>query len=169
MGNLNIRPYEVSDREAARSLWQDLNRHHGDIYDFPSMGDEESKLGFDKHLARVGPDRIWIAERDGEIVGLTSLIVEEEQAEVEPVVVKDGLRDGGIGRALLDHAIGEARKLGVVYLCVKPVARNTDAIRFFHRADFQALGHMQMLMELGDEETVAWKPGLELHGHPFRY
>ena len=85
-----------------------------------------------QHLARVGPECLWVAEHEGEVVGLVGLIVDEQGAEVEPIVVATTHRDKGIGRAVLHRMVEEARKLGVRYLSVKPVARNVEAISFYY-------------------------------------
>ena len=81
----------------------------------------------------MGPERIWVATSGKDIVGLVSLIQDDEQAEVEPIVVSTQHRGQGIGQELLNHAIEEARRLGVLCLSVKPVARNEEAI-------FQGIG-----------------------------
>lgn len=68
----------------------------------------------------------------GEILGLASLIHDGEQGEIEPIVVASAHCGQGIGQALVEHVIQEAKNLGVLCLSVKPVARNREAIAFFH-------------------------------------
>ena len=169
MDDAQIRRYQPPDLDSCRGLWEELTQHHREIYDDPSIGGDDSGHYFDEHLARVGPERIWVAERDGEVLGFVGLILEEQGAEVEPVIVASRHRGKGIGRALLSRAVEEARKLGVRYLTVKPVARNVEAISFFHRSGFRTLGHIDLFMDLGQPEPGAWKPGLELFGHSFEY
>jgi len=169
VGNIRIRSYEPSDLASCRMLWQKLTEHHGKIYDDPSMGVEQAGLGFDKHLALVGADRIWVAETTEQVCGLVGLIVRDEEAEVEPVVVLPALRGKGIGRALLARATEEARKLGVPLLSARPVVRNEDAMSFFYSSGFTKVGHVQLFMELGETPLATWKPGLELFGKSFEY
>jgi hypothetical protein len=59
--------------------------------------------------------------------------------------------------------------LGVRYLNVKPVARNTSAIAFFFRHGFCTLGHLEMFMDLTGKDVRPWEPGPELFGHRFDY
>jgi hypothetical protein len=46
---------------------------------------------------------------------------------------------------------------------MKPVARNTSAIRAFHDLDFRPLGHLQLVMRL-NQDGGDWNPGPEVHG-----
>jgi ribosomal protein S18 acetylase RimI-like enzyme len=149
-------------------LWVELTQRHREIYDDPSIGGDDPGLYFDEHLARVGPERLWVADRDGEAVGLVGLIVDGQEAEVEPIVVASAHRGEGVGRALLEHMVEEAKKLGVRYLSVKPVARNLEAISFYYDFGFQTLGEIELFMDLGTPAPGTWKPGPELFGHSFR-
>ncbi len=164
-----IRPYVPTDLEPCRALWADLTQHHRDIYADPSIGGEAPGLYFDRHLARVGADHIWVAECEGKLLGLAGLIVEGQEAEIEPVVVARGYRGHGIGRALLNAIVLEAEKLGVRFLNVRPAARNTEAIAFFNTAGFRLLGRVELSMELHPSPPGAWKSGLELLGRSFDY
>jgi len=167
--SVTIRPYTSSDLEPCRALWADLTQHHRDIYDDPSIGGEAPGLYFDRHLARVGADHIWVAECEGRLLGLVGLIVDNGEAEVEPIVVAPGYRGCGIGRSLLERMIAEAEKLEVRFLNVRPVARNAEAIAFFCTAGFRLLGRVELCMELHPSPHGAWKSGLELFNRSFEY
>ena len=169
MAKMNIRQYKLPDLNQCRSLWAEMTQRHRDIYNDPSIGGDNPGLEFDKHLDQVGPERVWVAVLNGEVVGLVSLIQDDQQAEVEPIVVSSKNRDKGIGQDLLNFAIEEAKKLGVLCLGVKPVARNEDAISFFYNAGFKTLGHIQLFMWLGPSAPGAWKPGPVLFGKSFDY
>ena len=110
MTGITIRQYHPSDLEECRALWVELTQRHGELYNDPTIRGDTPGLYFDKHLARVGPEHIWVAEHDGEIVGLVGLIVDDREAEVEPLVVASAHRDKGIGRALLNRMLKEAKK-----------------------------------------------------------
>jgi GNAT superfamily N-acetyltransferase len=166
---MSVRDYRSSDLEACRALWAEMVQRHRDIYDDPSIGGDNPGLEFDDHLAKVGPDHIWVATSGGEVVGLVSLIEEEQQAEVEPIVIASRHRGKGIGRELLKHAVEMAKAAGILCLSVKPVARNEEAIAFFHENGFKAMGHIQLFMWLGESAPGQWKPGPELLGMRFDY
>lgn len=170
----HIRRYASSDLDRCRELWVELTQHHRDIYGDPSIGGVDPGLFFDKHLARVGPERIWVVEVNGEVVGLVGLIVDdrdgdERVAVVEPLVVASSHQNKGLGRALLTRAVEEANKLNVRYLSVRPVARNLEAISLYYDFGFRVLGEIEMFMELRPSASDKWKSGLELFGYAFRY
>ena len=164
-----IRGYRPTDLDGCRALWAEMNQRHRDIYSDPTIGGENPGLEFDNHLARVGPDLIWVAESDDGVIGLVSLIHEGEEAEIEPIVVGSEARNAGIGHQLVEHAVEQARDLGVLCLSVKPVGRNEEAIAFFYDAGFRTLGHIQLFMWLGDSFPGQWKNGPELFGKRFEY
>jgi GNAT superfamily N-acetyltransferase len=169
MANVDVRCYESSDLDRCRALWAELTQRHREIYDDPSIGGAQPGLEFDGHLARVGAERVWVAVLDGDVVGFASLIHNGDEAEIEPVVVASTHRGQRIGQALVSRVIEEAKKLGVLCLGVKPVARNRDAISFFYEAGFRTLGHVHLFMWFGESSSDMWKPGPEMFGKPFDY
>ena len=169
MNDIKIRSYQPSDLNAGRNLWKELTEHHQKIYNDPTIGGDNPGLYFDKLLAQVGPERLWVAEDKGDVIGLTGLILNGPEAEVEPLIVTPNYRGKGIGRALLNHAIEQAKKLEVHYLSVRPVARNVEAISFFYESGFGLLGHIEMFMDLKPSKPDAWKSELILFGHKFKF
>jgi hypothetical protein len=83
---MHIRNYVSTDLESCRSLWAEMVERHREIYDDYSIGGENPGLEFDNHLSSVGAERTWVAEDDQEVVGFASVILDGEQAEVEPLV-----------------------------------------------------------------------------------
>lgn len=168
MTEIMIRQYQEDDLESCRSLWVELTQRHRDIYEDQSIGGEEPGLHFDKHLSRVGTENIWVAEHDGEVVGMVGLMRGDDD-EIEPIVVASEYRNKGVGSKLLEHAISKARELGMTYLSIRPVARNPEAITLFYRTGFKTLGHIEMVMDLQAKPRIKWKPGPEFFGHSFEH
>ena len=166
---MRIRLYRDEDREACRSLWAEMVQRHRDIYDDQSIGGDDPGLEFDIHLQSIGSDHLFVVELQGEVVGLTSLIQNDQEAELEPVIVSSKHRSKGIGAKLIDHAVEEAKKLDVLCLYVKPVARNKEAVAFFYDCGFRTIGHIQQFMWLGESAPDTWKDGLEIFGKTFKY
>ena len=164
-----IRQYRSSDLECCRSLWTEMVQRHRKIYNDTSIGGEDPGLEFDAHLSKVGPDHIWIAVSGDDVIGMVALIMDEQQAEIEPIVVSSKHRGKGIGYKLVDHVIEQARLKGILCLSVKPVARNEAAISFFHRTGFRTLGHIQLFMWLDRSSPGQWKSGPRLFGKSFNY
>jgi N-acetylglutamate synthase-like GNAT family acetyltransferase len=110
-----------------------------------------------------------VAELDGQVVGLAGLLVRGDEGQVEPVVVSANHRSHGIGRALVQHVIGQAKLLGVRYLTVRPVARNREAIAFFAGLGFNVLGQVDLFQVVSGPADARWKSGISIHGQDLRY
>ena len=162
---IKIRNYRNIDKDACRLLWRELTEHHREIYQEPAIGGEHPEDCFDKYLNKVGPTRIWIAIIDSKVVGLSGLDVSGYEAEIEPLIVTKAHRNKGVGTKLLEKVIAEAHKIGTS-LNVSPVARNIEAIRFFHKAGFNKLARVEVFIDFSNR---TWKPYLELHGCKLNY
>jgi GNAT superfamily N-acetyltransferase len=165
---MQIRPYRPEDREACRALWRELTRHHRDLYDDPSIGGADPGDRFDEYLAHPKFAGAWVAEEAGRVVGLSGLLGDPAETEIEPVVVSAAHRGRGIGRRLVERMLEEARARGARSVSIRPVARNALAIRRFHEAGFRILGRIEMFQTLEGSEQD-WEPGPDLHGRSFRY
>lgn len=163
---LVVRGYQPEDREECRGLWRELTEWHREIYQDPTIGGEHPEVYFDKHLTKVGPDNLWVATKNSKVVGLTGLIVEDDGAEIEPIIVSRSYRSKGIGQKLIERVVSEARTRGVRILSVKPVARNVKTIKFLHKRGFKNLGEIELFMSFSD---YPWKPGPEIHGCKFNF
>ena len=163
---VTIRPYRSGDLQDCRALWVELTAHHRGIYRDDTIGGDDPGAQFDRHLAAVGPDRIWVADDGGAVVGLAGLIVDGTEGEVEPVVVASTRRGEGVGRMLVEAVVDAARGLGIRFLSVRPVARNAEALRFFHRMGFGILGHVEAFMDLTGRQD-RWVAGETLAGRDF--
>jgi GNAT superfamily N-acetyltransferase len=162
-----VRGYEPRDLEACRALWVELTEWHRHIYDSPEIGGDDPGRAFDEHLAKVGVDSVWVAEVDGRVVGLAGLIAED--FELEPVVVSERYRGVGIGRLLAEAVISAARERGARTVQVRPVARNIEAVRFFHELGFDILGHVDLQLDIADREPDPWIPGERIADRDFRF
>ena len=166
---MQIRSFTTDDLDVCRSLWTEMVQRHRDIYNDQTIGGDDPGLEFDKHLECVGLDNIWLAESEGEVIGFTSLIKKDQEAEIEPIVVAHKHRGKGVGERLIKHAVEEAKKQKILCLYVKPVARNKEAISFFYDCGFRTIGHIQLFMWLGESTPDTWKEGLEIFGKTFKY
>jgi N-acetylglutamate synthase-like GNAT family acetyltransferase len=164
-----IREYAPADRDACRELWRALTQRHRDIYGDPSIGGADPGLEFDRHLAHQRLAKVWVAAQDGELVGLCGLLVEHTEAELEPIVVHPARRRRGVGAALAQRAIAEARALGMTFINVRPVARNVEAIRFFRREGFRVLGRLELSLPLDAGAFDGGEHALDVHGVRFQY
>lgn len=161
-----VRKYVPADNDGCRALWRELTEWHRHIYQDPSIGGACPEDFFDKHLAKVGPERLWIAFQDSRVVGLTGLIVKDREAEIEPLLVSASYRHKGIGKTLVGEVVKEARRLEVRFLSVSPVARNIEAIQFFYEHGFRNLGHVELFVDFFEHR---WKKGPKLFDRQFNF
>jgi len=145
-------------------MWRELTDRHREIYDDPTIGGPDPGEHFDRHLARVGSERIWVAVSGGQVVGLAGLVLKDGEAELEPLVVHHAFRRHGIGTRLIEAVVAAAREAGVRYLNVRPVGRNIEGVRFFYRRGFRALGHVELFIDLSEPERRVWRPGPRIFG-----
>ena len=163
---VTIRPYAAADLAACRDLWAELTETHRQLYSDPSIGGSDPGRGFDRYLDETSPARVWVADdQSGAVVGLAGLLVDGDKAELEPVVVSGPQRHGGVGSRLAETAVAAARELGLRQVCVRPVGRNADAIRFFHALDFDVLGRVDLRLDLKQTSRM---PGERIAGRDFR-
>jgi GNAT superfamily N-acetyltransferase len=169
---IQIREYRDSDYAVCRSLWGEMAQHHADIYQAPSIAGNDPGRGFDEYMGRVDRCCTYVAERGVKVVGLAGLLTTHEMSEggeIEPVVVTAALRSRGIGTKLVEHVVDEARKRGVRFLRVRPVARNIRAISLYVRLGFDIIGHIDLFQDLLPESDRKWKSGLVIHGEKLKY
>ena len=168
-GAMQIRNYEDRDLDACRSLWAVLTEHHRQIYNSPGIGGDDPGKLFDVQLAKVGPDRLWVAVDDGEVIGLTGLqpSAEEGELEIEPIVVTPSARGKGVGKALVEHMVGVIKELGLRDLVVRVVGRNEDAIRFYHDMGFNKIGYLELFLDTSPEDEQIWRTGETVAGREF--
>ena len=164
---LVIRPYAEDDLLACRALWRELTQHHRDLYGDQSIGGPTPELEFDAHIRREDLVGFWLAEEDRRVVGMTGLLLNGDEAQIEPIVVTSERRSRGIGDALLRHARNEAIARNAHFLSLMPVARNTRAIRKFIAAGFNIAGQIDLFEDLRPGERT-WLPDFD-PGTPLRY
>ena len=97
-------------------------------------------------LAEGEDSRIWIAEGDGAPVGYVLVFFHERPArpftharrwcEIDQIAVSPAWRRRGTARALIETALGEARRRGIRDIELSSWAFNTDAHAAFKRLGF---------------------------------
>jgi len=167
--SVSIREYDPRDLDRCRALWRSLVQRHRDIYGDPALGGPDPGTEFDAYRENPQLHRVWVAESDGKVVGLCGLLVQGEESELEPIVVDPEHRSRGIGALLAAQAIAESRRLGFKYVNVRPVARNVEAIRFFHREGFRLLGRFELSIALDAASPFGSSRSTDVHGLPFEF
>ena len=166
MDEIEVRGYREGDRDACRLLWEELTGWHREIYGDPRIGGAEPGLYFDEHLAKTGPEHLFVAVASDTVVGLVGYLVEDEEVEIEPLVVTRLQRGRGIGSMLLDAVVKRLERTGIKFLTVRPVVRNTRALEFFRSHGFDKVGRIELFIDYTDGN---WKKDLRLFELDFGY
>ena len=104
--------------------------------------DAKQTRALEKILSDESVGRIHVARDAGKVVGMASLVYGISTAEgglaasFEDFVVLPGYRGKGIGAALLQHVIGEAKKQGVLRLTLLTDKQNTRAQALYRKLGF---------------------------------
>ncbi|WP_250031812.1 GNAT family N-acetyltransferase [Paractinoplanes maris] len=166
MSPVTVRSYRPSDHSAGRRLWSELTNQHNQMYGVP---DEDAGEGFEEYLTRLDLGGLWVADHaDDGVIGLVGLVLRGLAGEVEPVVVTASHRHKGVGRKLLRHVAGEARRRNMTALTISPESRNVEAIRSLHAAGYDVVSSFELTLDLSKSAHEWQQEGLELHELPFR-
>jgi phosphinothricin acetyltransferase len=98
---------------------------------------------FREHSAEIHP--LWVVEIDQQVAGWFSFHSYVERAAYRAtaeisVYVSEKFRRRGVGKALLEKAIGHSPKLGLTALIGCIYAHNEPSLRLFESAGFQRWG-----------------------------
>ncbi|MBW6439926.1 GNAT family N-acetyltransferase [Actinoplanes hulinensis] len=161
-----VRSYRPSDHSTGRHLWTELTRQHNEMY---GEHRDDGGAGFEEYLTRLDLSGLWVADHaDDGVIGMVGLIMRGRAGEVDPVVVTITHRHKGVGRRLLQHVAGEAKRRSMTALTISPESRNVEAIRSLHAAGYDVVSSIELTMDL-DRHTHPWQQeGLQLHELPFR-
>jgi GNAT superfamily N-acetyltransferase len=130
-----IRDARAADAHAIAGLLTQLG--------YPSDADAvEERL----ERLRVVGDRVIVAEVDGDVVGIVHLQVtpaierERPAGQLGALVVDEGHRGQGIGRALVEAVEQEARLRGCELIYLTTAERRDDAHAFYERLGLEHVG-----------------------------
>jgi ribosomal protein S18 acetylase RimI-like enzyme len=104
VNDVSLRPATAADVPRLTALVQAAYGHYVERLDGPPrpMTDDYTEV--------VRTQRVTVAERGGEVVGLIVLGVDDEGFVIDNVAVDPSAQGSGVGRALLEHAESEARR-----------------------------------------------------------
>ena len=128
---MSLRPYRPQDCETVLDVWQ---RAATIAHSFlPAAHFAQERLAIaSQYLPTV---ETWVYEHQGQIVGFVSLLNAEGGSEVGGLFVEPRWQGRGVGRALVDHALGLKGKLTVAVF-----AQNARGRSFYGRYGFGETG-----------------------------
>ena len=161
IADVNIRRSRLEDIEEAMALGQALQRHLAAApTSLPFI--EKDGRGFHEQWLANSANVLWLAYRRGEGVACMGLepsnltacytIRDEKTTSITSAFTKEGVRNKGIGTALLNHSLDWARSVGYERCAVDFEPQNISGARFWLR-HFQAVC-CSLIRHV--DERVAW-------------
>jgi len=145
---ITIRPYRGGDLEALVERLRELQEHECRLQPRLKPPSEMGAWYFEDFFkeAETEDGCLFVAERDGDIVGYASVLakvvsedtdeVAYEYAYISDVAVMPELRGQGLGRRLLDTCRDYARDAGATLLRITVLGRNEGAERLYRDFGF---------------------------------
>ena len=146
---LRIRPAGPSDRDVVHGLLTAQMVEHR----LPAEP-ERIDRGLDAAFRPGSPAWLFLAERDGQAVGvfLANQIVSVEKGGetlwIEELYVTPDARRTGVARALLAHALDEARRRGLRAFDLEVVPTQAAALALYRALGFVDVPRQRMSLEL---------------------
>jgi GNAT superfamily N-acetyltransferase len=139
MESWEIRPVESEEALAAvRALLGEYWDSFGFTPCFQNFGDELA--GLPGAYAPPG-GRLALASMDGQPAGCIALRrVDADRAEAKRLYVRPAFRNLGLGRALLEWAMAEARAAGFAEIVGDTMPAMRDALKLYDRMGFERTG-----------------------------
>ena len=150
---LNIREARDADLPAVLALYAQPGLDDGDV-----LSHDEARAVW-QQFARYPNYRLFVAEdgAGGEVVATYALLVMHNLAHrgtpsaiAEDVVVSPAHQGRGIGRALMAHALAQAREAGCYKLALSSNAKRESAHAFYRSLGFQQHG-LSFLIETSQD------------------
>jgi GNAT superfamily N-acetyltransferase len=138
-------------------LWIELHSHHRAVSDYQALVKDlvvswERRLRWYRRLLEQGGSYITARDRNGDVVGYAMVAAEEEPddtfeseggvAEIVTLVVAEGHRSAGVGRALLQAAEQAARDRGADTVKIAVMAGNRRAAAFYETGGYSVAEHV---------------------------
>jgi GNAT superfamily N-acetyltransferase len=131
---MEIRPLTADDVPAAdRAAWSALREHIPDA--FAHENEERARRGQYRiaHLLETDPDGAWVAEADGEVVGIGLALLREGVWGLSLLAMRPGLQSRGGGRRLLEATLryAEGARGAIILSSTDPRAMRRYALAGF--------------------------------------
>ena len=133
-----VRPVTAADFAQWLPLWEGYNAFYGRTGP-TALPDEITRTTWLRFLDPAEPVYALVAERAGELIGLTHYLFHRSTIRIEPVCYLQDLytatsaRGAGVGRALIEAVAARARAAGSLRLYWQTHETNHTAQRLYER------------------------------------
>ncbi len=123
-----IRPYRGADRSGLMALWREV------FADDPPHNEPGAVIDAKLELA---DDLLLVAAADGDVVGSVMAGYDGHRGWLYAVAVAPGRRRSGIGRRLVEAAVGALAARGCIKVNLQVRAGNDAVAEFYRRLGFE--------------------------------
>jgi GNAT superfamily N-acetyltransferase len=142
VSSLTIRPASAADLTDVLHLYAQPALDDGKVI---SLSEAEQIFA---RMAQYPDYRVYVAERDGRIVGTFALLVMDNLGHlgtcsgvVEDVAVEPALQGQGVGKAMMAHAIALCRERGCYKVVISSNFKRPKAHAFYESLGFERHGY----------------------------
>lgn len=96
--------------------------------------------------------QFYLAKVDGDIAGYTKENFDNEEFELERIYLEKSYQKFGLGKLLVDHAIGSAKLQKADHIVLGVWEHNENAKAFYQKLGFKKIG--QHVFQLGDDPQM---------------
>ncbi len=154
-----IRPYRKDDRSAVVALFTRINRElstpeTSDAFEAYIVRSIDEEIGqIDRFYDTATGNSFWIAERDGELVGMYGLErLREGVVELRRMYVDPDIRRQGLARRMLTHAETVAAEAGYRRMELSTSELQEAALGLYRRSGFG--GETEYVAEDASHKTI---------------
>jgi GNAT superfamily N-acetyltransferase len=164
-GGVEMHQASEEDAEVIFSLNDELNTHHARAPIFwPHLAEvQENSHEFQRGLLKeADANAHWVAYDNGTPIGMNTfmgpywispMLAPEKTIYLYQGIVSERARRGGVGKAILSHAVGWARDQGYEHIALHYASPNISGARFW---DSNGFAPIEYRMTRHIDDRIAW-------------
>ncbi len=136
--NFLVRPVRRQDYEQWLVLWEGYNRFYG-RFDATALPTAITQMTWERFFDAYEPVHALVAEKDGQLLGLTHYLFHRSTTAIEPscylqdLFTVEAARGLGVGSALIEAVYAEARQAGSPRVYWQTHETNATAMRVYDK------------------------------------
>lgn len=136
--NFLVRPLKRQDYEQWLVLWEGYNRFYG-RFDATALPTAITQMTWERFFDAYEPVHALVAEKDGQLLGLTHYLFHRSTTAIEPscylqdLFTVEAARGLGVGSALIESVYAEARQAGSPRVYWQTHETNATAMRVYDK------------------------------------